>query len=360
MIVIGIDPHMKTHTAVALDAATGRSIAELTVTCDDRGHDGLLAWARSLSDDRYFAVEDCRHVSGRLERHLLPRGERVVRVPPKMMAGARHSARSYGKSDPIDAACVARAALREPGLPEACLAGPEQYVRLLVDHRGDLVDERKRIQKRLRWHCHDLEIGLVLPPRVLDRYVWLDRLGSVLGALPESTRRRIALDLLRRCRDLTKDVRALERELRGRMRELSPDLLAIPGCSALCAAHLVGQTAGASRFSGDAAFAMHVGVAPLPVSSGQTNRHRLNRCGNRRLNSTIHMIAVTQARMHPPAIAYMQRKQAGGMSYREALRCLKRHLARVVFKTMLRTERSAASGRVVTPRFRAEDVAIAV
>jgi transposase len=359
MIVIGIDPHMKTHTAVALDAATGRSVAELTVTCDDRGHDGLLAWARSLSDDRYFAIEDCRHVSGRLERHLLPRGERVVRVPPKMMAGARHSARSYGKSDPIDAACVARAALREPGLPEACLAGPEQDVRLLVDHRDDLVYERKRIQKRLRWHCHDLEIGLVLPPRVLDRYVWLDRLGSVLGALPESTRRRIALDLLRRCRDLTKDVRALERELRGRMRELSPDLLAIPGCSALCAAHLVGQTAGASRFSGEAAFAMHVGVAPLPVSSGQSNRHRLNRCGNRRLNSTIHMIAVTQARMHPPAIAYMQRKQAGGMSYREALRCLKRQLARVVFKTMLRTER-ATVGKVLRADFSADFVAIAV
>jgi transposase len=350
---------MKTHTAVALDAATGRALAERTVTCDDRGHDELLAWARALPGDHYFAIEDCRHVSGRLERHLLPRGERVVRVPPKMMAGARHSARSYGKSDPIDAACVARAALREPGLPEASLTGPEHDVRLLVDHRDDLVDERKRIQKRLRWNCHDLEIGLELPPRVLDRYVWLDRLEGVLEALPQSTRRRIALDQLRRCRDLTVEVRSLEREIRTRMRELAPDLLAIPGCSAICAAHLVGQTAGASRFSGEAAFAMHVGTAPLPVSSGQSTRHRLNRCGNRRLNSTIHMIAVTQARMHPPAIVYMERKQAGGMSYREALRCLKRHLARVVFKTMLRAEREAA-GRVVTARFGPENVAIAV
>lgn len=359
MIVIGIDPHMKTHTAVALDAATGRTIAERTVPTDEDGHDALLVWARSLSDDRYFAIEDCRHVSGRLERHLLPRGERVVRVPPKMMAGARHSARSHGKSDPIDAACVARAALREPGLPEACLAGPEQDVRLLVDHRDDLVYERKRIQKRLRWHCHDLEIALALPPRVLDRYVWLDRLERVLAALPESTRRRIALDQLGRIRELTKEIRSLERELRSRMDELSPDLLAIPGCSALCAAHLVGQTAGASRFSGEAAFAMHVGVAPLPVSSGQSNRHRLNRCGNRHLNSTIHLIAVTQARMHPPAMAYMERKQADGMSYREALRCLKRQLARVVFKTMLRTER-ATMGKVLRAEFSADSVAIAV
>ena len=359
MIVIGIDPHMKTHTAAALDAATGRTIAERTVACSDEGHDDLLAWARSLPDEHYFAIEDCRHVSGRLERHLLPRGERVVRVPPKMMAGARHSARSYGKSDPIDAAAVARAALREPGLPEAYLAGPEQDVRLLVDHRDDLVYERKRIQKRLRWHCHDLEIGLALPPRVLDRYVWLDRLEMVLRALPQSTRRRIALDQLGRVRGLTKEIRSLECELRDQMRELSPDLMAIPGCSALCAAHLVGQTAGAMRFSGEAAFAMHVGCAPLPVSSGQSNRHRLNRCGNRRLNSTIHMIAVTQARMHPPAIAYMERKQAGGMSYREGLRCLKRQLARVVFKTMLRTER-AAVGKVLRADFSADFVAVAV
>jgi transposase len=359
MIVVGIDPHMKTHTAVAVDAVTGRSVGERTVAGDLRGHDELLAWARGLGPDRYFAIEDCRHVSGRLERHLLPHGERVVRVPPKMMAGARDSARTHGKSDPIDAACVARAALREPDLPEASLTGPEHDVRLLVDHRDDLVDERKRIQKRLRWNCHDLEVALELPPRVLDRYVWLDRLETVLDALPESTRRRIALDQLRRVRELTVEVRSLEREIRGLMRELAPTLLEIPGCSALCAAQLVGQTAGASRFRSEATFAMHTGCAPLPVSSGKSTRHRLNRCGNRRLNSTVHVIAVTQARMHPPAIAYMERKQAGGMSYREALRCLKRHIVRAVFKTMVKAEQAAA-GQLLPVEFVTDSVAMAV
>jgi transposase len=359
MIVIGIDPHMKTHTAVAIDAVTGASVGVRTVSTDAAGHDELLAWARALDPERRFAIEDCRHVSGRLERHLLPRGERVVRVPPKMMAGARDSARTYGKSDPIDAACVARAALREPGLPEACLTGPEQDVRLLADHRDDLVEERKRIQERLRWNCHDLEIGLELPARVLDRYVWLDRLESALRALPQSTRRRIALDQQRRCRELTAEIHSLERELRTVMRELAPDLLVIPGCSALSAAHLIGQTAGASRFSGEAAFAKHTGCAPLPVSSGKSDRHRLNRCGNRSLNSTIHMIALTQARMHPPAIAYMERKKAEGMSYREGLRCLKRHIARVVFKTMERAERRAA-GTVITASFQGAPVGVAV
>ncbi|MCE5190905.1 MAG: transposase [Actinomycetia bacterium] len=137
MIVIGIDPHMKTHMAIAIDAATGRSVGEKTVASTEAGHDELLSWARALDAESVFAIEDCRHVSGRLERHLLPAGERVVRVPPKLMAGARASARAYRKSDGIDATCVARAALREPDLHEACLSGPEHDLRLLTDHRDD-------------------------------------------------------------------------------------------------------------------------------------------------------------------------------------------------------------------------------
>lgn len=359
MIVVGIDPHMKTHTAVALDAVTGRSIASKTVACDERGHDALLLWARSLGPDRYFAIEDGRHVSGRLERYLLPRSERVVRVPPKMMAGARSSARTYGKSDPIDAACVARAALREPDLPEAYLVGPELDVRLLTDHRADLVEERGRIQNRLRWNCHDLEVSLELPPRVLDRYVWLDRLEVSLRALPESVRCRIAIEQVGCCRGLTRQIHSLEREIEALARELAPELLAFPGCAAISAAHLVGQTAGASRFSSDAAFAMHVGTAPLPVSSGKSTRHRLNRTGNRQLNSTIHMIALTQIRMHPPAIAFMERKRSEGMSNREALRCLKRHISRAVYRTMVRAE-SARAERVLAVDFTAGPLAVAV
>ena len=359
MIVIGIDPHMKSHTAVAVEAASGRRLAEKTVSADARGHEQLLLWARGLGRERCFALEDCRHLTGRLERHLLPRGERLVRVPPKLMARARSSARSYGKSDPIDAAAVARAALREPDLPEAVLAGPEQEVRLLADHRDDLVGERGRIQKRLRWHLHDLELGLELPPRVLGRYVWLERVEAALRGLPPSTRRRLALEQVRRCRELTVEVRVLEREIDALMRALAPELLALPGCSALLGAQLVGQVAGASRFRSEAAFAMHSGTAPLPVSSGKSTRHRLNRTGNRRLNAAIHMIAITQARMHPPAVAFMERKKAEGMSPREARRCLKRYIARTVYKTMLRSERARA-GEVVQAEFGAEELAVAV
>ena len=340
MIVIGIDPHMKSHAAVAVDAASGRRLAETCVSTDADGCEELLAWARRFGGERLIALEDCRHVSGRLERQLLPRGERLVRVPPKLMAKARASARTPGKSDPIDAECVARAALREPQLPAALPAGPEADLRLLCDHRDDLVGERKRAQSRLRWHLHDLGLELALPPRALDRYVWLARIEAGLAALPASMRSRIALELAGRCRELSREVRALEREIDALVRALAPELLALPGCSALSAAQLVGQVAGASRFRSEAAFAMHVGAAPRLASSGKTARHRLNRRGNRRLNSVLHIIAVTQARMHPPAIAFVTRKRAEGMSTREALRCLKRHIARTVFRTMRRAEQA--------------------
>src|SRR3954469_11969009 len=170
VVVVGIDVHKGTHTAVAVDAA-GRQLAERTVRATAAGHRRLLRWAadvrRQTAADAdvsgvglEFAVEDCRHVSGRLERDLLDAGEVVVRVPPKLMAQARASARTRGKSDPIDALAVARAALREPTLPEAHLDKQALEIRLLLDHREDLVAERMRMINRLQWHVHDLQVEL--------------------------------------------------------------------------------------------------------------------------------------------------------------------------------------------------------
>ena len=141
MIVIGADTHKQSHTVGAVDAATGRVVADKTVKAKRRSFDDLLLWARGLDAECVWAIEDCRHVSGALERFLLARGERVVRVAPKLVAGVRTSARERGKSDAIDAVAIARAALREglDTLPIARLAGPELDVRLLVDHRERLV-----------------------------------------------------------------------------------------------------------------------------------------------------------------------------------------------------------------------------
>jgi transposase len=334
MIVVGIDPHKRTHTAVAVSRATGEHRGELTVGARQPGHEELIRWARGLEDERLFALEDCRHVSGSLERYLIGHGERVVRVAPKLMGQNRRGSRSYGKSDPIDALAVARAALREPELPEARLAGAELEVKLLLDHRDDLVGEANRIVNRLRWHLHDLDPALEVPRGRLDRSAWMERLSGRLARLEQTTRVRICRQQLRRLRSLAREIRSAERELSGLLRHHVPELLALPGCGTLTAAKLVAEVAGVERFRSDAGLAMVAGVAPLDASSGRQRRHRLNRKGNRQLNLALHRIAVTQARMHSPARAYLERKRAEGKNRREALRCLKRHLARVVFKLL--------------------------
>lgn len=167
MMVIGIDAHKRSHTAVVADEISRRQAVKTVGTATEE-HLELLRWADSHASRRFCAIEDCRHLSRRLERNLIAAGEAVVRVPPKLMAHARDSARTYGQSDPIDALAVARAALREPDLPVAHLDGPGRELRLLVDHREDLVNERTRIISRLRWHLHELDPGWV-PPAKIDR-----------------------------------------------------------------------------------------------------------------------------------------------------------------------------------------------
>jgi len=352
VIVIGVDPHKRSHTAAGIDAATGELRGERSVSARPRGHERLLCWGRQLGGERLWALEDCRHVSVSLERFLLGCGERVVRVPPKLMAGARRSARSYGKSDAIDALAVARAALREPELPSARLAGAEREIRLLADHREDLVQERTRIQQRLRWHLHELHPELELPAGCLDRRVWLERLAGRLARCEQTVQVEICRELVARCRELSRRAAEIERELAALVRAQAPALLELPGCGVLTAAKLVGETAGAERFSSEAKLAMHAGAAPLAASSGLRQRHRLNRSGNRQLNCALHRIAVTQGRWHPPARAYLERKEREGHSRREALRCLKRHLARVVYRTLRAIEEekmTSTNGLAVEP-----------
>jgi transposase len=330
MIVVGVDVHKRSLTAVAVDEV-GRPVAEQTVG------DGqvLLDWAASVSEERLWALEDCRQLTRQLERTLIDAGERLVRVPPKLMAPQRRAGRIRGKSDPIDALAVARAALREPRLDHP-RPGEERLreLKLLVDHRDDLVDERRRAQQRLRWHLHELDPELTVPPGALDRAVWLDRLARRLARGEQTVLVRIARELLGRCRSLTRTILELERELEQRTVETAPRLLTLPGCGALSAAKLLGEIGPIERFDSDAQLARHAGVAPLQASSGTHQRHRLDRGGNRQLNCALHRIAITQARMHPPARAYLDRKRTEGKSNREAIRCLKRQLARTVYTTL--------------------------
>jgi transposase len=333
MIAIGTDSHMRTHTCAAVDALTAAGRGELTAPARKDSFEKLLRWARALDPDRVWALEDCRHVSGAFERFLIARGERVVRVAPKHMAGARRSARERGKSDSIDALSVARAALKEgiETLPTAHLDGAALDIRLLVDHREDLINSRTRDQQRLRWHLHDLWPELEIPTGALDTHKWLGKISRRLARAEKTTRVRIARELLRQISAHTTRIRELESELTDLVKSYAPQLLAERGCGTLTAAKLIGEIAGAERFATDAKLARTSGAAPIPASSGNTHRHRLDRGGNRQLNCALHRLAVNKGNWDPDAVAYLARKQAEGKSRKEALRCLKRFLARRVW-----------------------------
>jgi transposase len=334
MVVLGIDAHKRTHTVVAVDEAGRQLGVKVTQSTSTAAHLEVVCWADRFGGDRRWAVEDCRHLSRRLERDLLAAGEQIVRVPPKLMAHARDSARSYGKSDPIDALAVARAALREPDLPVARLDGPERELRLLVDHREDLVAERTRAVNRLRWHLHELDPSWDPKPRSLTRRKNAAAVTARLAGM-DGMVARIATDLATRIAALTREADTLEREIAARVRALAPSLLALPGVAALTAAKIVAETAGVDRFKSKDAYARHNGTAPLPAWSGNQSRHRLSRTGNRQLNCAIHRIAVTQKRCHPAAQAYLQRRRSAGDTPTEALRALKRRLSDIVYRTLL-------------------------
>jgi transposase len=243
-----------------------------------------------------------------------------------------------------------RAALREgvDTLPTAFLDEHAMEIKLLLDHHDDLVCARTADQSRLRWHLHDLECPITVPTGGLDRDVWLQRLGRWLARQPQNARVRVARRVLSRVRSHTREVRELVRELAALVIAYRPALLELPGCGPLTAAKLIAETAGAERFHSDAHFARAAGVAPIPASSGRTNRVRLDRGGNRQLNLALHRLAVNQGIHHPAARSYLARKQAEGKSRIEALRCLKRHLARTVYKTMTTNANAPAHAPTLT------------
>ena len=335
MIVIGVDAHTRTHTAAAVNHQTAVELQDLTVAATAAGHRELLAWGRQLGSERVWALEDCRRLSGGLERVLLQAGERVLRVPPKLMAATRKSQRTFSKSDAIDSLAVARAAVREPDLPLARLPGPEREIRLVIDHRDDLIGECTRYQRRLRWYLHEIDPEIRPAPATLKIIRNLDKLARKLATLPQDRVVQISRELITRIKELVRAGKTLRLELGRLVRRRCPALLSIPGCGILMAARILAEVDDIHRFKGERQLATYCGAAPLDASSGRQQRHRLNRTGNRRLNMALHIIAVTQIRIHPPAREYMHRRRAEGKTTREALRTLKRHLVRRIYNTLI-------------------------
>src|SRR6266545_4833742 len=293
MIVIGVDVHKHSLTAVAL--------------------------------------EDCRQLTRALERQLLAVGEQLVRVPPKLMAPERRAGRARGKSDPIDALAVARAALREPRLsrprPDE---QPFRELKLLVDHRDDLVDERRRAQQRLRWHLHQLDPSFVVPARRLDRLTHLERVARWLARREQEAQVRVARELVARCRSLTRAIVSSSNGPRRPRRRCSSCPAALRSPPRSCSLRSARSAASRPMLSSPDT------AASRPWRRAQAECSATGSTAAATGNSTValYRIAITQARYHPAARAYLERKQAEGKSRREAIRCLKRQLVRVVFNTL--------------------------
>jgi len=359
MIVIGTDTHKRSHALSAVDEGTGRVRGSREINADESGHQAAVRWARTLDEERVWAIEDCRQVSRRLEQALLAAGERVVRVAPKLMGASRRGERERGKSDQIDAQAVARAVVKDgvDRFPVAYLDERAMEVRLISDHREDLVRERTRMQNRLRWHLLELcpELEAKLKRGALSDLRALGRLDRRLRRLAPSVRLRIAREELAHIRALTRQAGELERELLGLIRVYRPGLLEEQGCGTLTAGLLIGRTAGAQRFRSDACFGRQSGTAPIPCSTGQRTQHRLDRGGDRQLNRGLHTIAITRAQRDPATREYLARKRAEGKTKKGALRCLKRYLARRFWRLL--TEPPVEPAHATEPVLAADPVA---
>lgn len=330
MGVIGIDTHKATLAACAIDDV-GQVLGEAAFANDAAGFQALLAWLGELGSVSRIGLEGSAGYGAAAARVLLAAGLPAVEVPPGLSHRERLRTRRAGKSDPGDALAIARVTLREAELPPVRTADASRDLKLLVGARDDLAAEATRVRNRL--HADLVVIapgyGAMAANLVADRH--RRAVGRLLRGIP-GVQAELARGRLLRLAVLARELRALDRRIEGRVS--GHPLRALWGAGPLVTAKLLGEIGDIGRFRSADAFAMLAGVAPIPASSGQTSRMRLNRGGNRQLNRALHGIVLAQVRTYPPAQAFVARKRAEGKSWREALRALKRHLARVVFRIL--------------------------
>jgi transposase len=236
-------------------------------------------------------------------------------------------------------------------LPVAFLDEQALEIRVLTDYRGQLINERVRLISRLRWHLVQIapELEAQVRPQGLIGPRIRAKVARGLARLPRSPQARVARAILKRINEIYREEGELHAELTALIKAHCPQLLAERGCGTVTAAIIIGHTAGAKRFPTDACFARHSGTAPIPASSGNTQRHRLHRGGDRQLNRAIHIIALSRARTDPATRAYLERKHTEGKSKREAIRCLKRHLARRIWRLLYTTQTPASPPPALPP-----------
>ena len=329
---IGIDTHKATLAACAVDEL-GRTVGEATFANDPSGHLAFVTWARAIAPDVTVGVEGSSSFGAPFAWSVQQAGLSVREVPPHLSRVERQRTRRPGKSDPGDALAIARVTARETNLPPVRLPDRTNDLRLLLEAREDLVAESTRTRNRV--HAHLLTLVPGYGGTVANLVAARNRTaaGRLLRGI-NGVQAGLARGLLARLVRLEREIK----ELTSRIRLLvaGHPLLRLPGAGAITVARLVAEAGDVHRFRTADAFAALAGVAPVPASSGQIQRMRLNRGGNRQLNRAFYTIAVSQSRFHPPAKAYIARRiEADGKTWREAIRALKRQLVRPVFRLLI-------------------------
>ncbi len=339
-VVIAIDPHKRSWTAVAVNGSLQLQTS-IRVDADRDGYRELRRFAGRWPEARW-AIEGAGGLGAPLATRLLADGLAVLDVPAKLAARVRALSTGHGrKTDEADAVSVGVAAWTATALVSVQFDETALALRALTEHRDDLVKTRTQTVNRL----HVL-LAYLIPggaPTGLTADQAADMLRrvrprDVLGA----TRRRLAVDLVGEVRRLDQRVAATGEQIITSVRESRTTLTGLFGIGGMLAGKILARVGSIHRFGSAAAFASYTGTAPIAVSSGDVVRHRLSRAGDRQLNYALHVMAITQIRHDTPGRAYYQRKRAAGKSHKEALRCLKRRLSDVVYRTLLRDANVAA------------------
>jgi transposase len=332
--VIGVDPHRDTHTFAVVEAGSGGLVFDGQVAASVSGYlEALRSAGTHVLGRRAWAIEGTGSYGAGLSRFLAERGELVVEV-----GRLRRQRRSQAKTDALDALRTARSVLGETRLAEPRVGGERDGLRALMVARESALVAKKACLCQLRALIVTCPEPLRTELAPLTRARLLSRCVSLRPDRHKREDWRATLLALRslaaRAQALTLEERALEREIRTLVTQLAPQLLTEPGVGPISAAQLVISWSHPGRVRSEAAFARLAGAAPIPASSGQTIRYRLDRGGDRKLNRALQTIILTRRRQHPATIAYIERRRAEGKTRRESVRCLKRYLARHLYRLL--------------------------
>ncbi|WP_405162069.1 IS110 family transposase [Nocardia sp. NBC_01499] len=336
-VIIGMDPHKRSATIEIIDK-TGRILATGRYGTDTDGY-AEMRTATQRFTDRIWAVEGCNGVGRHLAHRLIHDGETVLDVPTKLSAQVRVFATGNGrKTDPVDAHSVALAALHAPNLRRVA-ADPELIaLGMLADRRDGLGHARTDTLNRL--HRVLLELIPGGAKKFLSARQARELLATITATDPVTTvQQRLATELIEDLETIDRRIRAADKELRQLVLDRGSTLMDLNGIGPSSAARLLADTGDIHRFANRDRFASWNGTAPLDVSSGEQQRHRLSRAGNRKINRVLHIMAVVQLR-HPTAgRVYYDTRRTSGKTSMEALRALKRRLSNTIYTRMLTDQR---------------------